>query len=48
MNPTKMPSGVEQYQYSSDPTDLSNVNPTKMPSGVEQLLEAGIGDRRGW
>ena len=36
MNPTKMPSGVEQLDYWVAETTGSRVNPTKMPSGVEQ------------
>ena len=36
MNPTKMPSGVEQSNPAHLDPEQWGVNPTKMPSGVEQ------------
>ena len=36
VNPTKMPSGVEQPVRSEGGWRSRSVNPTKMPSGVEQ------------
>ena len=37
VNPTKMPSGVEQQIAAEEFVIHAEVNPTKMPSGVEQF-----------